>query len=420
MRDEIVALERALVRFDSINQPPWGNEGPCQAFVAEQMRAMGLGVDCFRPDQVPGITQDPAWLKGRDYTDRPNVVGTLTGEGGGRSLHLAAHSDVVPIEKPSLWTVEPFGAEIRGGKIYGRGSLDDKDGIVGMLAGLQAVQRAGYRLRGDLILSSYVDEEFAGGNGLLAVVRKGYLGDGAINCDGRGFRLWVANTGGGPFRVLIQSREQTSHPTRAMRSLQSACREALDRLSTRWRLYWDHPLYPEGTPWITRQEPIETWEWEEGLTSWDWRRYGPTCGVGGYATTLPGQDSAQAKAEIVAALEQAYAGCECAGVYQPRVEWVYRFMDASEVSPEEPIVTTLGRAFKRATGRSTEAVGGVRSDLYMLALHGGVPAVSFGVDTVLSGPGGAHEPDECIDIDAELMPYVKSLALAMMDWCGYR
>ena len=126
MRDEIIELERALVRFDSVNQPPWGNEGPCQAFVAERMRDLGLRVDCFTPEEVPGIAQDPAFLHGRDYTDRPNVVGTLAGSGGGRSLHLAAHVDVVPIEKPGQWIVEPFGAQVIEGKIYGRGAVDER------------------------------------------------------------------------------------------------------------------------------------------------------------------------------------------------------------------------------------------------------------------------------------------------------
>lgn len=419
MRDEIIELERALVRFDSVNQPPWGNEGPCQAFVAERMRELGLTVDCFTPDEVPGLEEDPAYLHGRDYTERPNVVGTLAGIGGGRSLHLAAHADVVPIEKPDQWIVEPFSAQIIEGKIYGRGALDDKDGIAAMLATLQAIQKAGYRPRGDLILSSYVDEEFAGGNGLLAVVRKGYRADAAINCDGVGFLLWVANTGGGPFRVLIQSRVDATHPTPAMRLVQAACTEALAALSQQWMVHWQHPLYPAGTPWIMKEEPIEVKDWEDGLTGWNWVSHGPACGISGYATTLPGQDRTQAKVEIIAAVEEAYAGCGCPDVYPPRVEWVYRFMDACEVSPDEPIVTTVGQAYQRATGRTTQAIGGVRSDLYTLALHGGVPAVSFGVGDVMHGPGSAHEPNERIDIDGELIPYVKTLAVAIMDWCGY-
>ena len=229
MTEEIVALAQALIRFDSVNQPPWGNEGPCQTFVAECLRDLGATVEQFTPDEVPGLDADPAYLRGRDYTNRPNVVGMLDGSGGGRSLHLAAHADVVPIGDRTQWTVEPFGALIKDGKIYGRGAVDDRDGLTGLLAAPRVIQRAGLRFHGDLILSSYVDEEFAGGNGLLAIVRKGYRGEAAINCDGVGFVMGVANTGGGPFRVLIQSQAEAAQLTPSMRQVLAACREHLAR-----------------------------------------------------------------------------------------------------------------------------------------------------------------------------------------------
>ena len=94
-------------------------------------------------------------------------------------------------------------------------------------------------------------------------------------------------------------------------------------------------------------------------------------------------------------------------------------MDACEVSPTAPIVQALSQSFTRVTNRPAEVAGGPRSDLYMLALHGSVPTVNFGVGSVLHGPGSAHAPDECIDIQNELIPYVKTLALTILDWCGY-
>jgi acetylornithine deacetylase len=333
---------------------------------------------------------------------------------------MAAHVDVVPIEQPERWKVDPFAADIIDGQIWGRGAVDDKDGLTGMLAALEALQRAGIRLRGDLILSSYVDEEFAGGNGLLGIVRKGYLGDAAINCDGSGFWRWVANTGGGPFRVLIQSRVEASHPTRAMRRLQSACLEALGAVSQELLAGWLHPLYPAGTSSIMRSAPIELRAWEEGLDDWNWITYGPPCGIAGYVTTLPGQERDAVKARVAAAVDKAYRDCDCPDVYPPRIEWTYRFMDACAVEPATPIVGVVGDAYQRVTGANSQVTGGVRSDLFMLALHGGVPTVSFGVGSLKWGSdGAAHQPNERIDIEAELLPYVKTLALAMMDWCGY-
>jgi hypothetical protein len=265
-----------------------------------------------------------------------------------------------------------------------------------------------------------VDEEFAGGNGLLAIVRKGYLGDAAINCDGLGFFLWTANTGGGPFRILMQSRVDAPQPSAAMRRVRDACKEALAALSRRWQAqHWSHPLYPPAGRWLFRKEPIELKDWEEGLANWNWQSHGPACGVAGYVSTMPGQDRAAARAEFAAAIEEAYASANCPDIYPPRVEWVYRFMDASQTPSDAPIVGTVGEAYESVSGKETIIEGGPRSDLNVLVVHGGVPTVSFGVGSALSGRYAAHGPDERIDIDGELVPYVKSLALATMAWCGH-
>jgi acetylornithine deacetylase/succinyl-diaminopimelate desuccinylase-like protein len=87
------------------------------------------------------------------------------------------------------------------------------------------------------------------------------------------------------------------------------------------------------------------------------------------------------------------------------------------VPADTPIVQAAARAYTRASGRPAVIAGGPRSDLYILPVHGGVPAVSFGVGDVMHGPGSAHEPDERIDIVGELLPYVKTVALAALDWC---
>jgi len=86
-----------------------------------------------------------------------NFVARLKGSGKGRPLMLIAHSDVVPADKQ--WTVNPFGAELRNGYIYGRGSLDAKSLLAAEMAVMVEIKRRNLKLGRDLILVSEADEE---------------------------------------------------------------------------------------------------------------------------------------------------------------------------------------------------------------------------------------------------------------------
>src|SRR5205814_2484434 len=95
-RDDLIDLTRRLVSYPTENRPPRGDEAACQAFVTAYLRRLGLKPDVFQPDEVTGAQEHPAWWRGRDYADRPNVVARLEGTGRGRSLLFSGHVDVVP------------------------------------------------------------------------------------------------------------------------------------------------------------------------------------------------------------------------------------------------------------------------------------------------------------------------------------
>jgi acetylornithine deacetylase len=178
---QYVELLQALVRLESTA----GNEAAAQALAARRMRDLGLETDVFDVDPaklatVPGFTPT-----GRDYGGRPCVVGTLRGERptGGRSLVLNAHIDVAPAGDLSAWTHPPFCGEIVDGELFGRGALDDKAGVAVMLLLAASLRHAGVRLAGDLLLQSVIEDEDSG-NGSLACVHRGHVGDGVIILDG--------------------------------------------------------------------------------------------------------------------------------------------------------------------------------------------------------------------------------------------
>src|SRR6202012_5747828 len=108
------------------------------------------------------------------------------GSGKGRPLLLMAHSDVVPVER-SQWTQDPFGAQIKDGYIYGRGTQDDKSLLASELAVMIEIKRRNIKLGRDLILLSEADEE-AGSTGIEWLIAHQYSevdAEFAINEGGR-------------------------------------------------------------------------------------------------------------------------------------------------------------------------------------------------------------------------------------------
>lgn len=115
------------------------------------------------------------------FENRPNVVGKKNGNED-RSLILNGHIDVVPTGELSNWSVDPFGGEIKDGKIFGRGSVDMKSGVALMIYAARAIRMAGIELDGSLSVHSVVDEE-TGGSGSKDVVKKGYLAKSIITTE---------------------------------------------------------------------------------------------------------------------------------------------------------------------------------------------------------------------------------------------
>ncbi|MDX1567790.1 MAG: M20/M25/M40 family metallo-hydrolase, partial [Longimicrobiales bacterium] len=119
--DGLVTATRELVRI-----PSWGGyETPAQEWMAEAMDRAELDVDAWEID-LKRLSRHPSYRVELERDRALGVVGTRKGVGGGRSLILNGHVDVVPPGDESLWTHDPFGAAISDGRIYGRGALDMK------------------------------------------------------------------------------------------------------------------------------------------------------------------------------------------------------------------------------------------------------------------------------------------------------
>ncbi len=121
--------------------------------------------------------------------DRPNVVAILRGSGGGRSLMLNGHMDTVGVAGME----HPFVGRFEDGKVYGRGAFDMKGAISSLLLAAKMIKESKVSLRGDLILTTVVDEEFAS-IGTEAVAKE-YRADGALVLESTELKIGVAHKG---------------------------------------------------------------------------------------------------------------------------------------------------------------------------------------------------------------------------------
>jgi acetylornithine deacetylase len=168
-----VSFLQELVRVPSL----LGNEEPAQRLVEERLRELGFDVRSVEPDAAALAEHPGSGLPLVSYEGRRSLVATLDG-GGGRSLLLNGHVDVVSEAPEDRWTRPPFGAEVQDERLFGRGACDMKGGIAAMLLAVEAALAEG-PLPGSLVYQSVIEEE-CGGNGALAACLAGPPAAGVI------------------------------------------------------------------------------------------------------------------------------------------------------------------------------------------------------------------------------------------------
>ena len=178
IRDEMVDFLQQLVRIDTV-VPPGNNYRDCAGLLQRTMKKFGYDVESLDvpPEFVEHSLREMRFPvpKGGPQP-RVNVFARRRGDGSRRVMHFSGHFDVVPPGEG--WTVGPFSGELRDGKVFGRGSTDQKSGIAASLFAVEAIRRSGVRLPGTVEQSATVDEESGGATGLGYLVERGYVGRG--------------------------------------------------------------------------------------------------------------------------------------------------------------------------------------------------------------------------------------------------
>ncbi len=418
--DDLVELVRRLVGFDttSVDLSPdsahtENEEAALQAFVGERLGRLGADVDQWEPDpaEFAGHPMMPPW---HHWRNRPLTVGTLRGAGGGRSLVINGHIDVVA--PGGGWTSPPFAAEVRDGRIYGRGAVDMKGGVGAALFALEALRACGVELAGDVLFETVPDEETSA-MGTIAAIARGYRGDAGLVPEPTRNHLWIATRGLLHGTLAVPGRsahaEMNQPPWQeggGVNAIQKAAYllRALDRLSEEWAGREDkhHPLL--GTPAV---HPT-------GIRGGTFISNVPeSCRVDLNTTYLPRNADARGygsapRDEIERVVAEAAAADSWLAEHPPAWSWFTDY-PPSEIDPGAPIVEVV-----REAGRDLEidvrTVGiDTTYDGALLTLFAETPSPAF-------GPGDlnrAHAVDEWVGID-ELVLSARLYARIVVAWCG--
>jgi acetylornithine deacetylase len=359
MPQSVVELLADLVRINSINpdlNPGAPGEGVMAAYIANWLTEAGLEVhaDEVRPN-------------------RPNVIARLRGTGGGKTLLLNGHTDVVGVAGMGA----PFEPVIKDGRMYGRGSYDMKCGVAACMVAMREL--AGARPRGDVLFTAVMDEEFAGLGSIDVAAR--YRADAAIVTEPTEMNLVIAHKGF--VWAEIETHGIAAHGSRPQLGVDAIAKMGrvlteIENWDRRMRLTPPHPLL--GTP----SAHASLIRGGQELSS-----YPERCIVEIERRTLPGETPAQVQVELQAIVN----GCAALDPQFKASVSVGLSREPLETRAEHPISQLLLKHARRVLG-ATPAVTGVSfwTDAASLAERG-IPAVLFG-----PRGAGAHALDEWVDL----------------------
>ncbi len=351
-----------LVRIDSTNpslSPDGAGEAEIGAYVADALSALGLAVTTYPIE--PG---------------RINVVGILRGAGNGRSLLLNAHMDTVGVEG---MTIDPFGAEIRDGKLFGRGAVDMKGSLAAMMAAAKALVDSGVELRGDLLVTAVADEEYIS-IGSMDLVKQ-VTADAAIVTEPTDLTICRAHRGFIWYDVETFGR--AAHGSRFLEGIDANMRMGrflarLEGLERELRHRPSHPLVgPPSLHAATLKGGSEI------------SVYAAHCLLQVERRTNPGESEPQATAELQKLIDQLAA--EDASFKAKLTPTFQR--EPFEIGPEAGIVKLLEQTMTSRLGSTPAHTGQTFwTDAAVFA--------EAGMETVLVGPTGqgAHSAEEWVEL----------------------
>lgn len=387
-----------LIRFPSLS----GRESDVMEYIAGRFAALGeveripmsnrLREDEDYADPVPDI----------DYEGRFNLRFRAPGTGGGKSLIVNTHADVVP---PSQGQEHPFDPASADGIVRGRGACDAKGQLAALFTALMALKQLGWRLRGDLLAHVVVEEE-VGGNGTLAMVRRGEKADACIVMEPTELRILSSVRGAVWFRAIATGKPGHSGQAGSTISALKMMLRVIEILeqyhASLLAASRDIPLFDR----YANPMPITFGK----LTAGDWPATAPARAVlEGVLGLLPNKTRYEVMQEMRQAIDNS-------GDDQLRrhvaLEFMYRH-DAHVLDCTHPFVAALQACCREGGGLGEVGAMTASCDSWFYNNQLRIPTVVF-------GPGSlsfAHSNDEQIRLD-DIGTAAVILLQLLKRWCG--
>lgn len=364
--DDVLALLRELVQIPSVNPP--GDVRPVIDICGRKLESVGFEI------QVASI-----------QPEKPNLIARLI-RGDGPTLLFNAHADVVPTGEASAWTHPPFGADIVGGRVYGRGTADDKGSVVAQVIGAIALARSGVPLHGTLVVNTVADEEIGGEFGTQFIVDRGdVLPDFVVVGEATENRIAIGERGSVGTRVTVHGRAaHAALPWEGVNAIE-AMAGVIDLLQNElWPVIVrrTHRYLPPSSATITLIEG--------GVKS---NVVPDRCSIFIDSRIIPGETPDQIRSEISEVAARALSSFPGTRLTVEPAGWEAR--PASVSPPDSPVV----QAMVAANGYL-----GLKADLAGFSMSTDARFfIAKGIPTVIYGPGDPlvlHKPDEWIGVDA--------------------
>lgn len=369
-------------------------------FKSYSQTAGELDITQFMADRMSEIGLD-SQLRKFDGGKRQNVLGTWQGrdKATSKSLLFNGHLDTNPVSEG--WTVDPWEGKVDDKFIYGIGVSNMKSGCAAYCCAVEALKRAGWSPRGDVVLT-YVVGELQGGVGTMALIEQGHVtektADYLINCEQSDIRAITMHSEALTFEVtLIGVTRHMSARREASDAILAACEiiPIMDKMKFSGARSNDHEQCNRCSVGIAH-----------GALGRE---------LAGSARYAPGQTQEIVMGDIRKVLEGVTA--KFPGMTFELTQRFKPTMPAFETDPGSPVVKALNKAYKDIRGEAQPT--GVIAPTCFYGSDAGHLYGRLGMQGIVCGPGGKYNtrPDEKVDIP-DYLDCVRMFIRVIVELCG--